>query len=126
MNVIPSSVAAYLQSIGNAIGNPAFLHLDSSNQLVDWSIQLNDHGLKLFDAKMLTVKQLTFLEGLLPCPTDPLIIPRMQLAPSQYCDLHMFSDNQGQWIILIDSTNASIRAQSRQQYRLSNELLFGG
>ena len=126
MNVTPSSVSEYLQSIGSTTDNPAYLHVDHSNQIIDWSIQLNDHGLKLFDAQMITLKHFTFLEGLLPCPKNPLVIPRMQIASTQYSDLHMFSTPLGQWIILLDSTCASIQAQLEQQSRLSSELLTGG
>lgn len=121
----PSTVATYLQSICLADSEPAFLHLDDNNRLIEWSDDINQYGLECPREQMLAVDQLTYLEELLPCPDKALVVPRVQFLMGLYYDLHLFSNHLGQWIIFLNTTMSTRQAQAEQQVRLARELELG-
>lgn len=125
MICIPSTVATYLKTVYPTCIEPVFLHLDEHNYLIEWSDPDSQYGLENLEKQMCVVDQLPFLLELLPCSDTPLIMPRVQLLPDRYHDLHLFSNELGQWIIFLDTTITTLEAREQQQARLSGELLLG-
>ena len=118
----PSTVTTYLQSVCHTYSEPAFLHLDHNNRLIEWSDNINQYGLERPQEQMLVLDQLKFLQDLLPCSDKAFVVPRVQFLMDQYYDLHLFSNHLGQWIVFLDTTFATRQAQAEQQVRLSREL----
>lgn len=49
-------------------------------------------------------KELFFLEGFLPLAGEPVYLPRLKTGPGLSADIHIFTGDAGDWILLLDAT----------------------
>ena len=76
-------------------------------------------GLDTLQTDCPAITQLPFLDGLLSSRTDRKIVPFIQLVSGLYMDIHIKNDRKenGQWVILFNSTQKALQLQEEQQKR---------
>ena len=70
------------------------------------------------------VTQFNVLEGLLPSGDLSVVIENTQLIVGYFFDLHLFTDLDGQWVVLLDNTEPGQSLQAEQQARLDRDMLL--
>jgi len=120
---IPEHITLYLKSIQSEDRIFAYLGLDDHHKVVASGGALTLFGLDNIDESRSIVTQFNLFEGLLPGSNDPVVIPNTQTIKNLIFDLHLFSENDYQWILLIDNTADGKSLQEHQQVRLDNDIL---
>jgi class 3 adenylate cyclase len=123
MDDLPTSVARYLQTVAFDERAVAYLHVDAGLKLLSAGGQLADYGLaKLKPSEPVTARA-AFLEGLLPPPENPCLLPSMEVATGRVADIHLLTETDTTWVILLDATAARDAARRMQQRAYDMTLL---
>lgn len=121
---LSKSVAGYLRTIAPSQGKPiAYYKLDRSGYVVDHGGDTDLGGIANLDEASPIDEQVPVLSGLLPVDAIPLIVPNVQLVQGKFIDIHIYGDENWQWIVLIDNTEAATVLQEQQQNRLADEII---
>jgi hypothetical protein len=99
---VPASVSKYLHSLFYTDRAIAYLHVDAALFLTAMGGDLASHGLTDLRLQQPICDQLGFLEGLLPLIESPLLLRSMQTSAGCIADVHLFTGEEGDWIIFID------------------------
>lgn len=102
----------------------AYLLVRKDGILVDAGGALSAYGLETVRAGTRPRKELFFLEGFLPLEGEPVCLPRVKVGTELSTDVHIFSGDAGDWILLLDATLEETRERLLQQ--CSNELSLLG
>lgn len=119
----PIAVARYLRSLSDEYHSYAYLGLSDSNKVRDCGGDLHVFGLAEIETDQSIFQQINLLEGLLPTGPTPLIITNAQFEEGSFVDLHLFTSPEGQWVLLLDNTEAGRRQQKNQQNRLEDDII---
>ena len=122
-NQLPNSVLRYLKTIAECNRSIAYLCLNDSNIIVGSGGDLEKCGVLAVKNGTPINAQLPPITQLLPLGEKAVVIANTQLSKSTIIDLHLFADSEGQWILMFDNTEASIKLQSEQQERLTNDII---
>lgn len=68
------------------------------------------------------LSQFVFLEGLLPCDDEPVLIENTQLVIGQFTDFHLLRVRDGQCVLALDKTHSGSKVQQLQQERLDRAI----
>jgi signal transduction histidine kinase/PAS domain-containing protein len=117
---LPAPVLTYLQFLALENHAPAYLRVDKDGSLSDWGGEVAAYGLKNLRRGASANAQVLFLESLLPLQSSPLVLPSVALGEERFVDIHIFSDDGGDWVLLLDATAAE--AQRRHFQQKVNEL----
>jgi serine phosphatase RsbU (regulator of sigma subunit) len=112
----PASVAESLVSLLMSKRELAYLLVDQSQMLVRAGGNLEHFGLGKVELGNLASRHLLFLEGLLPLHESPFLITSLEMPSARVADVHMYSDRDGVWVLLVDVTaehNAARRVQQK-------------
>lgn len=120
---LPASVADYLYSLVYEQRALAYLLVDSSLTLVRAAGTLEYYGLEGLQVGRPACEEAVFLEGLLPLIESPLLLQSVQMPSGRAADLHLYSNAQGYWVLLLDVTIERYEAWRLQQKAYDLSLL---
>jgi signal transduction histidine kinase len=112
MHTLPSPLVEYLGKFITDTGSPAYLLVDKQGRLQEWGGALSAYGLTNLRTGAPVQEQVDFLVGLLPGIDTPLYCPCVEVGSDLFTDIHVFSADRGDWVLL---TNVSTAAQERRQ-----------
>jgi sigma-B regulation protein RsbU (phosphoserine phosphatase) len=115
MTSLPRSVADALDSVTYRQRALAYLQVDAALVLVSAGGNLENYGLSGLQPGHGAVDQAFFLEGLLPPPEIPFLLPSLEFDGGRAADVHFYEDGEFTWVVLLDVTAERDRAQRMQQ-----------
>jgi signal transduction histidine kinase len=107
---LPKAIADYLNRLAAEQRAPAYLLVDEAGQLIEGGGHLGAYGLADLHAGEPVGARAFFLEGLFPLAGTELLLPCVQTSSDRVADLHLFTRDEGDYVLLLDAT-----AQERQQ-----------
>jgi signal transduction histidine kinase len=107
---LPKAIADYLNRLAAEQRAPAYLLVDEAGQLIEGGGHLGAYGLADLHAGEPVGARAFFLEGLFPLAGAELTLPCVQTSSGCVADLHLFTRDEGDYVLLLDAT-----AQERQQ-----------
>lgn len=102
MSHLPKSIVNYFQELIFENRSPAYLLLQDGC-LMSWGGQLSLYGFQHFKQGEFVEKKLSFLTGLLPFQNLPIVLPCIKMESGVAADVHIFSADEGDWILLLDA-----------------------
>lgn len=103
MSELPSTVTDYLCKHTSKIYSPAYL-LVQDGILSNWGGKLSFYGFINLQRGENIGEQVLFLSGILPLDGSNLFLPCIQMENGIFADVHIFSENQVNWVLLLDAT----------------------
>ncbi|WP_392530728.1 hypothetical protein [Nostoc sp. C117] len=101
---VPTSVITYLLNFLTAERSLAYLLVKKDGSLLDWGGKLAEYGITNLSKGENIKEQVFFLEGLLPLDDDSLFLPFIKTEYGSCVDVHIFTTNEGDWVLLLDSS----------------------
>jgi sigma-B regulation protein RsbU (phosphoserine phosphatase) len=123
MSGLPRNVADALQSVTHTQRALAYLQVDGEHRLVGAGGNLDNYGLGAVRLGEQAVDQALFLEGLLPLPEMPYLLPSIELDGGRAADLHFYEHDDSIWVVLLDVTAERDQARRIQQRAYEMTLL---
>lgn len=123
MLALPAPVLDYLFTTTIANRSPAYLFISKDGYLRDWGGQLSMYGISNLHRGETVSSQVCFLEGLLPLNGTELFLPRIHTDQGICTDVYLFSDAEGDWVLLLDATLDEFQHSLLQQCRNDLNLL---
>ncbi|MEP7273710.1 MAG: HAMP domain-containing sensor histidine kinase [Acidobacteriota bacterium] len=121
MDVFPSPVVTYLRGLVLEHRRPAFLLATPEGRLIVAGGDLSHYGLESLAVGDDLGERLLFLAGLFPLSPDRArVLECIQTEKCPPIDVHLFHDDDGDWVILLDASEAESR--QRQMQQKGNEL----
>ncbi|MBC1241418.1 hypothetical protein [Nostoc sp. 2RC] len=123
----PNPVITYLLNFFTAERSLAYLLVNKDGSLLDWGGKLAKYGITNLTKGENITEQVYFLEGLLPLNETSLFLPFLKTEYGSCADVHMFSTQEGDWVLLLDSScdeNQLFATQQKgNEYNLLQEKL---
>lgn len=124
---IPDTVVNYILNYLIEARSLAYLLVNKDGSLLAWGGKLAAYGITNLRQGESVGEQVFFLEGLLPLDDIPLFLPLIKTEYGICTDVHMFPSDEGDWVLLLDSTwdekQLSIIQQSMNDFSLLQEKL---
>jgi serine phosphatase RsbU (regulator of sigma subunit) len=115
MSALPARVSDWLVHLVTAQRAVAHVVIDGEQRVTGTGGDLSNYGLAgLVDREPASV-QLPFLEGLLPLPETPFLIPSMEMPNGRVADVHLLAEADATWLVLLDVTAEHGEARKVQQ-----------
>ncbi|WP_445636752.1 SMI1/KNR4 family protein [Nostoc sp. DSM 114161] len=102
---VPNSVITYLINFLTAERSLAYLLVNKDGSLLDWGGKLAEYGITNLTKGENIKEQVCFLEGLLPLDDTSVFLPFIKTEYGSCADVHMFPTEEGDWVLLLDSTS---------------------
>lgn len=103
MLTYPKEISEYLMNVIKKSFNPAYLTVDKSGILTDFSSNITDYGLTSFEKGAPLDRQTFYFEGLLPLEKDAEIyLPHIKFENNLSADVYIFSQDDKDQIILFN------------------------
>ncbi|MGH7088268.1 MAG: adenylate/guanylate cyclase domain-containing protein, partial [Stellaceae bacterium] len=115
MEGLPAAVVEELQALTCRERAVAYLQVDAELTLIGAGGHLETYGLIGLRLGEPATEQAFFLEGLLPPPQTPYLVPSMELASGRVADIHFFLRCDALWVVLLDVSAERDAAQRMQQ-----------
>ena len=123
MEGLPASVAQRLQAVTYSERSVAYLQVDKNLALVSAGGDLQNYGLATVRVGKPVLDEVFFLLGLLPLLETPYYVPAVELAGGRVADLHLHSEGEWIWVMLLDVTTERDVARRVQQNAYKMKLL---
>src|SRR6267142_5699477 len=120
MRDLPPPVLEYLHALIVDNRSLAYLQIDKGGCLSNWGGNLAAYGMTGLRKGLPVREQVVFLEGLLPLQDSPLLLPCVETGSGLFADIHIFSGEDGNWVLLLDVTPEEL--QRRLFHQKANEL----
>ena len=123
MLTLPDSVVKFLYSSQIERRSPAYLLLDQKGMLLDFGGNTSAYGVENLAKGDLIQHQLSLLAGMIPFRDAPSCLRFVKLG-SVSADVHLFSDAQGDWVVLLDVSQEAeqIRVIQQEKYEAQTAL----
>src|SRR5207237_9435593 len=95
--------------------SPAYLLSNKEGRLLEWGGDLALYGIENLQVSQSVGKQIFFLDGILPLDGSPLFLSRIKTDSDLSVDLHIFSTDAGDWVLLLDATSEELQHREIQQ-----------
>lgn len=122
MQHLPESVFNYFWDLAKTNFNPAYLRVDHERRLAAWGGDLQAFGILTDGANIIGLEEnepitelLPYLEAEFPAAGESTVLPLIEIVAGRYADIHIFSDDNGYWILLLDQTDEAIQQQLLRQ-----------
>lgn len=102
MSHLPRAIVNYFQESIFENRYPAYF-LVQNGCLASWGGRLSLYGFHRLKRGELAEKKILFLAGLLPFQNLPLVLPCIKMESGVAADVHIFSADEGDWILLLDA-----------------------
>jgi serine phosphatase RsbU (regulator of sigma subunit) len=120
---LPARVSDWLLHLVTSQRAVAHVVIDAEQLVTSTGGDLRNYGLsELVDREPASV-QLPFLEGLLPLPETPFVIPSMEMPNGRVADVHLLAEADATWMVLLDVTAEHGEARKVQQKAYDMTLL---
>jgi len=123
MEGLPASVAQRLQGLMYSERAVAYLQVDAQLALISAGGHLENYGLEAICVGKPALDEAFFLQGLLPLIETPYFVPSVELAGGRAADLHLHSEGESVWVVLLDVTSERNATQRVQQKAYEMTLL---
>lgn len=123
MRDLPARISEWLLHLVTSRRAVAHLLLDGQQTLVNTGGDLEHYGLTGLHHHQRACDQLPFLEGLLPLPETPFLIRSMAMPSGRVADVHLLTDEDATWVVLLDVTAEHDEARKIQQKAYDMTLL---
>ncbi|WGV25247.1 hypothetical protein [Halotia branconii] len=127
MSDIPTPIISYILNFLKEARSLAYLLVQKDGCLLAWGGKLAAFGITNLRQGENVVEQVFFLEGLLPLDDISLFLPLIKIESGICTDIHIFSSQEGDWVLLLDSTGdknyLSLIQQNTNDYSLLQEKL---
>lgn len=101
---IPAVVLDYLSKLVIENRTLAYLLVAKNGYLLRWRGNLAAYGINNLQLGELACKQVLLLEGLLPLNSTTLFLPCTNIEQGLCADIHTFSGDDGDWVLLLDAS----------------------
>lgn len=101
---IPAPVLHYIYSHTIENRAPAYLLIDKDGCLSDWGGKLSAYGVRNLQKGEYVGEKVLFLEGIFPLNGSDLFLPCIKTENGCCADIHIFSVDEGDWVLLLDAT----------------------
>jgi hypothetical protein len=115
MQDIPIAVMVYLLYFLIEKRSLGYLLVKKDGSLSNWGGHLSVYGISNLQQGRGIEEQVFFLEGLLPIDDFPVFLPRMKTEEGICADVHIFSSQEGDWVLFLDATLDEMQLSSFQQ-----------
>jgi class 3 adenylate cyclase len=112
---LPQVVSAYLLPLVLRSRHPAFLRTDAEGLIVEQGGALAHYGFSAAQVGLPASAQIGLLAGLLPHVGEPLHLAAVHTESGACADLHIFSDGDDTWVVLLDTRSEHDQKQAMQQ-----------
>lgn len=112
---LPVPIVDYIYKLTVENRSPAYLLVDKNGYLSDWGGQLSVYGITNLQQGEDVEQQVLFLTGLLPLNSSPVVLPCLKMESGLSADIHVFSTDEGDWVLLLDATLHEIQRSQVQQ-----------
>jgi PAS domain S-box-containing protein len=120
MRDLPPPVLEYLRTLIVENRSLAYLQIDKGGCLSNWGGNLAAYGMTGLHKGLPVREQVVFLEGLFPLQDPPLLLPCVETGSGLFADIHIFSGEDGNWVLLLDATPEEV--QRRLFHQKANDL----
>lgn len=114
-NNIPVVALNYLSNLMIESRSLAYLLVAKDGCLLSWGGNVSAYGISNLQLGKLACKQFLLLEELLPLGKVAVVLPCTDVEQGICADIHMFSGDEGDWILLLDASKERDRHQLMQQ-----------
>lgn len=121
MQSLPPSVAQYLSQHTQTARCNGYVHLNNQHLIEDANGHLAETDLSTLDKQIALEQQLPIVAGLLAAHHTTTTIHNVHIDQDSYFDVHLFSDDHGNWIVFVDTTEPGVQLQKEQQQRLNKD-----
>jgi hypothetical protein len=122
---IPDRVITYILNFIIKERSLAYLLVKQDGSLLTWGGKLSRYGITNLCQGEQISKQVFFLEGLLPLDNSSLFLPFIKTETNICADIHIFTSDEGDWVLLLDSivdeNYLSLMQQEINNYSLLQE-----
>lgn len=112
---LPSPIIDYLCNHTSKICRPAYLLVDQDGILLNWGGKLTFYGVANLQKGKDIKEQVLFLDGFLPLEDSPLFLPCIRMENGVSADIHIFSEDAGDWVLFLDATSEEHQRRLLQQ-----------
>jgi class 3 adenylate cyclase len=103
MSHLPKPVTNYIHQLIIEARSPAYF-LVQNGCLSSWGGELSLYGFDRLQQGESVERQILFLTGLLPFRSLPIILPCIKMETGVAADVHIFTADEGDWILLLDAS----------------------
>ena len=104
MLYLPDTISNYIHELTIEARSPAYLLVMKDGRLSRWGGKLSLYGFTNLQPGEYVAEQILFLTGLLPLNGLPIILPCVEMESGISADVHIFSTDEGDWVLLLDAT----------------------
>ena len=115
MTDLPPALRDYLRHLTVDQWSAAFLRVDREGRLVDSGGSLGLYGLDGVGKGESLAGRVDFFKGMLPVGDEPIVLPRMELAPGRFADVHLVGGEEADWVLFLDVSETAEVHQLLQQ-----------
>ncbi len=124
MKRLPEAVRNYLLQFTLEQRCAAYLCADREGRVLRTGGHLDNYDLSSVAPGDDILQAAYFLVGILPPEAGPLLLPRLEVAPSRFADVHVFIVDEEIWVVLLDaSAEIAERTQIEQALREAEQRL---
>ena len=122
---IPLPISNYLINFMTESRSLAYIFVGKDGSLSSWGGKLAAYGVSNLQQGEDASQKIFFLEGLLPLDDFPLFLPCVKIHLGICADIHLFPEDEGDWVLLMDATWDEIQIFKVQQEVNSSHLIQG-
>lgn len=115
MSDLPTALVHYVHGLAIDRRSAAYLLVGRDRSVVDSGGDLETYGLGELRAGESARDRFGFLEAILGLDAGPLTVPWVQVTPGRFADVHVVPSEEGNWVLLLDATEAAGLHQVIQQ-----------
>lgn len=112
---LPEPIVTFLCSIVVRDRFPAYLKISKKGMLLAFGGACDRYGLEHLNQNQSVDDQIYFLAGLLPLQETAMHIPFLQIEEDIIAEVHMFTEQEQDWVILCDATTENAQHVLIQQ-----------
>jgi len=120
MKDLAPPVFEYIFNLSVKTRSPAFLFLDQENCIQDWGGHLETYGIDALKKGDPIEDRVLILDGLFPLDEEQLQLLCIEMENGVPTDIHIFSGDEGYWVLFLDATEKEAHQSILQQK--ANEL----
>ena len=112
---IPLPVSNYIAKVHPTLRAAAYLRVDNAGVIVEAGGALEAYGLDQLTPGIPARDVTLFLEGMLPLDSEPIFLPGVHFAPEVIADIHLFRDEDCDWVLLLGAESHEARQILQQK-----------
>lgn len=116
MTALSPQLLDYLYKIAVDEQSAAFVKIDEGGAILEFGGRLEHYGLDHISKGQAATEFIVVLEGIIPIDSETFILPRVELTPGIFADIHLVKTEQYQWILLLDVSEDVQQHQILQQH----------